>query len=188
MTTPLYRVCRVCSERKPATDRPLCKSCAAQVRWDTRAADKDRQLTARPLVAPPTPAAEPSRTVSQARPYRRPSETPAPRPSMREPDVDGLPEAERIYTPEERLAMTVFHQAVTDLSITHVQPRDRDGAALFLLGREPYTGIHAFWCAVLNMDQRGAIEAVMRKHGTQIARVRSWAVRDALTGRRKWRR
>ena len=187
-TKPLYRVCRVCSERKPATDRPLCKSCAAQVRWNKREAEEDRQLTARPIVAPPTPAVDPSRTVSQARPYRRPSETPAPRPSMREPDVDGLPEPERVYSPEERLAMTVFHQAVTDLSITHVQPRDKDGAALFLLGREPYTDIHAFWCAVLHLDPRGAIEAVLLKHGTQIARVRSWAVREALTGRGKERR
>jgi hypothetical protein len=107
---------------------------------------------------------------------------------MLEPDVDGPPKATRVYTPEERLAMTVFHQAVTDLSITHVQPRDKDGAALFLLGREPYTDIHAFWCAVLHLDPRGAIEAVLRKHGTQIARVRSWAVREALTWRGKGRR
>jgi hypothetical protein len=185
---PLYCVCRVCSDRKPATDRPLCKSCAAQVRWHKREAEEDRQLAARPLVAPPPPTAEPPRATGQARPYRRPSETPAPRPSMREPDVDGLPEPERVFSPEERLAMTVFHQAVTDLSITHVQPRDKDGAALFLLGKEPYTAIHAFWCAVLNLDPRGAIEAVLLKHGTQIARVRSWAVREALTGRGKGRR
>jgi hypothetical protein len=187
-TKPLYRVCRVCNEHKPATDRPLCKSCAAQVRWNKREAEEDRQLAARPIVTTPTPTAEPPRAVSQARPYRRPSETPAPRPSMREPDVDGLPEPERVFSAEERLAMTVFHQAVTDLSITHVQPRDKDGAALFLLGKEPYTAIHAFWCAVLNLDPRGAIEAVMLKHGTQIARVRSWAVREAMTGRGRGRR
>ena len=162
MSKPLYRICRSCGEPKPATDRPTCKACAAHARWDTRQA---------------VPAVK-AISAAHARPYRRPSELSEPRPVVREPDVDGPDEAERIYTPEERLALTVFYQAVADL--TQTEPRARNSAAAFLVAQEPYRDVHAFWCGLLGVDPHGAVESVMRKHGTQIARVRSWATRQVL--------
>ena len=100
-----------------------------------------------------------------------------PRPAKSERDIWEPDEPGREFAPEEKIALQVFYQALIDLSSRTAGPRHTDSAAHFLLAAEPYQAIHAFWCGVLGIEPRAAVEQVMLKHGTQIARVRSWAVR-----------
>jgi hypothetical protein len=102
------------------------------------------------------------------------------RPSLTEADLDGPDTPTRTYSPEQVLAMHVIWQAVSDVYSASGSPQDRDTAAQFLLGCGAYAGIHAFWCALIGVPARAAVEQVMLKHGTVIARVRAHGVREML--------
>jgi hypothetical protein len=95
-------------------------------------------------------------------------------------DVYEPSEPEQVYAPEQRIAMQVFFQAVSDLTSKTGGPRHQDSAAQFLLACDPYRDVHAFWCHLIGIDPKAAVEQVMRRHGTQIARIRSWAVRQTF--------
>jgi hypothetical protein len=110
------------------------------------------------------------------------------RPSLTEADLDGPDTPTRTYSPEQVLAMHVIWQAVSDVYSASGSPQDRDTAAQFLLGCGAYAGIHAFWCALVGVPARAAVEQVMLKHGTVIARVRAHGVREMMRRQAEARR
>lgn len=94
--------------------------------------------------------------------------------------LDGPEEPTTKYSPEQVLALHVMWQAIADVTNGTATPMERETAAQFLLGYGAYTGIHAFWCALIGVPARAAVEQVMRKHGTAIARARAFGVREML--------
>jgi hypothetical protein len=102
--------------------------------------------------------------------------------------LDGPEEPTTKYSPEQVLAMHVLWQAVADVTSVSVRPFERESAAQFLLGYGAYAGIHAFWCAMIGVPARAAVEQVMLKHGTAIARVRAHGVREMLRRQAERRR
>jgi hypothetical protein len=110
------------------------------------------------------------------------------RPTVLASLVDGPQEPTPKYTPEQVLAMHVMWQAVADVTNSSATPMERESAAQFLLGYGAYAGIHAFWCALVGVPARAAVEQVMRKHGTAIARARAHGVREMLRRQAERRR
>lgn len=102
------------------------------------------------------------------------------RPTVLASIVDGPQDPTPKYTPEQVLAMHVMWQAVADVTNSSATPMERESAAQFLLGYGAYAGIHAFWCALVGVPARAAVEQVMVKHGTAIARARAFGVREML--------
>jgi len=102
------------------------------------------------------------------------------RPAAIDALLDGPQEPTTKYSPEQVLAMHVLWQAVADVTNGSATPIERETATQFLLGYGAYAGIHAFWCALIGVPARAAVEQVMRKHGTAIARVRAHGVREML--------
>jgi hypothetical protein len=110
------------------------------------------------------------------------------RPTVLASIMDGPQEPTPKYTPEQVLAMHVLWQAVADVTSVSVRPFERESAAQFLLGYGAYAGIHAFWCALVGVPARAAVEQVMVKHGTAIARARAHGVREMLRRQAERRR
>ena len=102
--------------------------------------------------------------------------------------LDGPEEPTTKYSPEQVLAMHVMWQAVADVTNSTATPMERESAAQFLLGYGAYAGIHAFWCALVGVPVRAAVEQVMQKHGTAIARARAYGVREMLRRQAEARR
>jgi len=105
------------------------------------------------------------------------------RPSAIDALLDGPQEPTTKYSPEQVLAMHVLWQAVADVTSVSVRPFERESAAQFLLGYGAYAGVHAFWCALVGVPARAAVEQVMLKHGTAIARARAHGVRELVRRR-----
>jgi hypothetical protein len=110
------------------------------------------------------------------------------RPSAIDALLDGPQEPTAKYSPEQVLAMHVLWQAVADVTNGTATPMERETAAQFLLGYGAYAGVHAFWCALIGVPPRAAIEQVMLKHGTVIARARAHGVREMLRRQAERRR
>lgn len=110
------------------------------------------------------------------------------RPALTEADLDGPDQPTRTYSPEQVLAMHVIWQAVADVTNGTATLMERETAAQFLLGAGAYAGVHAFWCALIGVPPRAAIEQVMLKHGTVIARARAHGVREMMRRQAEARR